>query len=235
MMFIYVLYGDRDLTLFNLSVNSVLRFYPNAKISVYSDFIINDTRFDNIVYTKTWLPADLNLDHTRTGNRVSSFMRIKALLMSDHLLNCYLDNDIIVVNKNFASGFRIAARYGLAVPQNPRIFVRTNENGGDLDIGADTTDDQKKDNELSYYTAINLGVMFVNKSYITAMHFLRNYYEKIEENPNCRGQTNFYNTLNKSNYYPYILPQQYLACRDIEQPLAIHGSRKELLTKYVQP
>lgn len=226
---IYVLVGPRDLHHLLESIRTVRIFKPNIKIIVYSDIDIDIMNVDIIKYERVEYS-------TREENRNSSLIRLVALTENEVRNVCYLDNDIYVVNEGFFNGFDIAERYGLCLPQNPRIWITSKEKAGDLDIGTDVTESDKAIDLPKYMASMNMGVMFYcancrnntaknSSTFLSRLIYNQRYY-------GSRGQASLYRTIAGWDYHPYVLPQQYCACRDIEIPLAIHAGNKVMIDIY---
>ncbi len=226
---VYVLVGKRDEKHLIESVRSVRRFWPKMKIIIWSDheFKLEGCGvklFERVKYPK------------REANRNSSLFRLKALIESPFKTSLYMDNDIYVTHKGFFAGFEIAKRYGLAMAQNPRVYIKTDEGKiGDLDIGADVKSyDRDVCKDLRYFPSMNMGVMFYNRA---ANEDCRLFVETLTQDQQkhpSRGQAGLYRTIAKEgiNYHPFILPQQYLACENIAYPLAIHAGHSHMMLIY---
>jgi len=224
MKFVYVIHGERDLSYFGESLRCLRRFYPDAKVVVWTNDagMFTDCKFDIIEY------PIMKYD-TREGNRNSSYYRLAALLAST-VPTCYIDNDVNIVHPGFASGFALAEKYGLCMPINRRSFVTTTEGDmGDIDVGGDVSKYDRKivARQIPYATSLIMGVMFFDPANDSALSFLRFLIKHQLAHPS-RGQAALMRAMEQTTYYPYALPEQYCACRNLQRPLAIHtGSRKE--------
>ena len=226
---VYVLVGNRDLSLLFRSISSVRRF-SNIPITIWSDSEII-MPIDNVnirVFDRKKYPGS-----NREENRNSSLYRLIALKESSHKNTLYLDNDIMVVHKDFFDGFNIAENYGITMVENPRQFIKSNFNIGDLDVGADVNDYDRKflNNMPNGMMALNMGVMFYNNM---SLEFLNELIWEQENNPS-RGQAGLYRTIWKTKKFPYALPFQWLVCRKhigINNPLALHCGHPNILNWY---
>ena len=227
---VYVLVGNRDNNLLCRSIASIRKF-SNIPITVWSDREITYQEYENVsikVFERKKYPGS-----HREENRNSSLFRLIALKESSYENTLYLDNDIMVVHKDFFEGFNIAKNYGITMVENPRQFIKSDFNIGDLDIGADVNSydkDYLKDMPKCMM-ALNMGVMFYNKM---SKLFLEELIWEQENNPS-RGQAGLYRTIWKTKKFPYALPFQWLVCKKhvgINNPLALHCGHPNILDWY---
>jgi len=229
---VYVLVGDRDLGKLSYSLNSI-RKYTDMPIVIWSDINFNISDIENVTIRK----FD-RIKYTGSGreeNRNSSLFRLKALKESPFDNTIYLDNDIVVVNEAFFDGLSVAKEYGLTMVENPRQFIRSDFRAGDLDIGADVNDYDRKflSDMPRCMMALNMGVMFYNKK---SESFLDELIWEQENNPS-RGQAGLYRTIWKTKKFPYALPFQWLVCRrhqGISNPLALHIGHDNIFRWYME-
>jgi hypothetical protein len=224
---LYVLVGDRDINHLNESIASVRKYRNDIDIIVLSDIDYVKIAHENITLHK----FTRRKHDKREENRNSSEWRLRGLLglCDTYDCICYLDNDVYIVDKGFFSGFEIAQKYGLCMPFNPRNFFKSENQKGDLEIGADVhLFDIENTRELpKYTTALNMGVMFYNCHDVMAKRFLTLVLgEQLKEQ--SRGQAALARSLQKTSYHPYTLAQQFLACREIDYPLAIHAGNPKM-------
>ena len=229
----YVAVGHRDLPKLDKSIELVRNFEPGIPIRVYHDmpasdlaslskYNVNLRKYERIKYPK------------REENRNSSYWRLISLKESEYETTLYLDNDIYVVHKGFFEGFKIAKEYGILMVQNPRMFIKTQEQDiGDLDIGADVLPYDKSfvKDMPDYMTAYNMGVTFYSE---LSEDFLDELIWEQKNNPS-RGQAGLYRTIWKTRTAPYCLPINWLVCKkhcDIENPLSLHVGHKNVLERY---
>lgn len=212
MRVLYVLIGNRDLSILKASIISV-RKYIDAQITVYSDIEVNlpvekIIKIDRIKYDK------------REENRNSSLYRLKALLDYEECL--YLDNDIIVVSSKINQGKEIAKRFGISLVANPRGYI-----GKEIRVGVDVSEYDKKIGLPDCMMAMNAGLMFYhNKS----RFFIETWYNEQLAHPS-RGQMSLLRAIDKTNIHPYVLPFNWLVCREhvgIENPITLHVGHPEV-------
>ena len=227
---VYAVVGERDVPFLSKSIELVRKFDSEIPITVYHDIPLRIDNVNNITlkqYERVKYPD-------REENRNSSLWRLIALRDSPYDHTLYLDNDIFIVHSGFFEGFKIAMHYGIAMVQNPLMFIKTNEGTiGDLDIGADV---QQYDKDFcsempSYMTAYNMGVMFHNKNHEPSKDFLNALIDEQQLNPS-RGQAGLYRTIWKTKQAPYCLPINWLVCRrhcNIDNPLALHVGHENIL------
>jgi len=147
--------------------------------------------------------------HRRYHNRQNDFWKIiKAPEEFEQVL--ILDDDMRIVNEDFAQGFDIAHRFGMCLPINPRTYV-----GLDVEVGDDVDSkvkDYVKSIGLPYYlTANNMGMIFIDNS-CYGTDKLIDTYESIMIHYSCRGPVAMAAAYWLSNMTPYFLPEEWCAC-----------------------
>lgn len=207
---VYVLVGDRDLELLTHSIRSVRRFL-NVPITVYSDIDLKLSGIKVIRYKRRSYEK-------REEIRNSSLIRLEALLSSPSDTTLYLDNDVIIVSEYFQEGFVIANRFGLALPQNPRIFL-----GTEMQIGQDVSDHDKKmlRNVPKHTMTFNSGVIFYSRR---SKQLVQTWRDEQLTNPS-RGQMSMWRAFWALGESPHALPINWLVCDShvgIANPLALH-------------
>lgn len=219
---LYVVVGERDHADFLESVGCLRRFAPELPVVVYhdGDLPVALSAFDRIDcrrFSRTRYDS-------REENRNSSLWRLQALLDSPFASSLYIDNDVFAVHPGFMAGFRIAEKYGLSLPLNPRHFIRTDEGTlGDADIGADVDDYDR--GVLSamppYMTAYNMGVMFYSAR---SRQLVAAILDEQLRHP-TRGQAALYRTIWRTGFVPFALAPNWLVCAEhlhLACPLALH-------------
>lgn len=231
---IYVVIGDRDIEFLCISMMLLRAAVENIPIIIYhtdegfkETLIQKQCTCDGVIFKKV---TKIKYDK-RENNRNSSLWRLKALLESPFENTVYMDNDIFIVHPGFKEGFRIAEHYGLAMAQNPRMFIKTYEGTvGDVEIGEDISDHDSM--EISkmpkYMTALNMGIIFYNKK---REKFIKNVLAEQESHPS-RGQASLARAIWKTKYSPYTLPLNWLVCRaheGITMPITLHAGHENIL------
>ena len=229
----YVVVGPRDFEKLKKSIQIVKAYRPSINIRIYHDMPVEDLsfiKFENVEFRK----FERIKYPTREENRNSSYWRLVSLQESEYETTLYLDNDIYIVHPSFFEGFEIAKHFGICMVQNPRMFIKTlEENIGDLDIGADVLNYDKKflRSMPNYMTSYNMGVTFYSKK---SEPFLRELILEQKTNPS-RGQAGLYRTIWKTKTAPYCLPINWLVCKkhcNIDNPLSLHVGHPNVLERY---
>lgn len=225
---IYVLCGLRDLKLLEQSIQIIKSNDPDFYITVYYN---EETGYDNVKHLSVNLKSYKRKAYDRREeNRNSSLMRLESLIDSESKSIAYLDNDVFIVDwTKFLNGFEIAKIWGLALPLNPRNFLKT-----ELDIGADVSDRDK--NTLAktpqYMPAVNMGVMFYcHFAKSRPGHFMNDLILKQRLYPS-RGQMALYYTMWIQTFTPLLLPYQWLVCQKhvgIDNPICLHVGHKPVM------
>jgi hypothetical protein len=153
-----------------------------------------------------------------SGVEASDRLRVRALMSQDEVC-CYLDSDIYVVSTEFARGFDIAKVFGMAMPANPRSFVCCAHGAGDMDMSVEDADAC-----FSYWTPVNLGMIFYEPSNIDAQILLAGWNKNNVDGMKPRAA--FMRATLSEGWHPYILAQQFCADAVYQNMLAMHVGGK---------
>lgn len=222
-------FGDRRENVQRLIKN--IRQYVDYQIhiitSVESD-IGSFTRNDNISirYVERLWP-----NHWRSGQRNGDYYQMKSVLESKHNSILYLDDDMLIVNKDFVQGFELAEKFGICLPLNPRSFV-----GVDAAIGTDVPNSERQA-KISLATAYNCGTMFVDKRATRAIFFLKQCCKILLQTP-MRGPLAVWKAVEYTGVFPYVLPVQWCVCQEnvgCSNPIILHYGHKKVREYYSDP
>ena len=151
-------------------------------------------------------------DHVfRGGVRNSNYFKIKEALRFETTRDfdsvLLLDDDMLIVNKNFVDGFAIAEKFGAALPLNPRTFQLYNLMGSDA-----TTEDQidLQDTPL-FAPAHNFSPLFVSTTDARATQWLWATQKELA-NRTRRGTLAVWKAMWSTGFTPVNLPQQWCVC-----------------------
>lgn len=167
-------------------------------------------------------------DHPRSGQRNGDYYQMKGVLFSEYSSILYLDDDMLIVNKDFVQGFDLAEKFGFCLPLNPRSFV-----GVDAAIGVDVPNLERQV-KIPFATAYNCGTMFINKLHLGLRYFLRAYCDYLMNNP-MRGPLAVWKTVEKTSIVPYILPSQWCVCAEdvgCHNPIILHYGHRKVQEHY---
>lgn len=151
-----------------------------ANVRRFSDLPITVLSEDNC---ETFWPG-----HPRWGQRNSDLHKATAVLRRFYDVVLVLDDDMRIVSGTFVNGFRLAERYGVCLPENPRRFF-----GVDLQVGADTREarryaDSSDDLVMPPHnmTANNMGTIFADFRSPDCRQLFAVYWDFMKRYP-CRG------------------------------------------------
>ena len=144
----------------------------------------------------------------RADIRNSNYLKVRrALYYSQYDSVCLLDDDMFIVNKGFVDGFRFAEQFGAAVPINPRIYVKYNAMGADVQ--------QSDIVDISYMPmnapACNFSPFFYSARHQQAIDFLRKLANELKFKT-CRGTLAIWKASWATKYAPVYLPEQFCVC-----------------------
>jgi hypothetical protein len=223
-------FGDRATQVERL-VHNIRRFvdYP-IHIITTEDSNIGDAYFFGGIHreyvTRLW-PAH----QPRSGVRNSNYYKVKWVVTESFKLQDYssiqfdsillLDDDMLIIDKNFVDGFDMAERFGAALPLNPRIYTWANAFGADV-LKKDL-DDLWRIGVPSHSPAVNFAPFFVSPKHNRARNFLITLQSELRDNT-CRGTLAVTKASWQTGFTPLYLPQQWCVC----------GGEAEYIKQYTQ-
>jgi hypothetical protein len=206
--FVIASFGNRQIQVQRLIKN--IRQYSDLPIHILTTHDSNlgfpKNTYTHKIYTefvdRIWQKGSLRADI-----RNSNYYKVKFALDHHYHSLCMLDDDMLIVNNQFADGFAIAERFGCALPLNPRIYVSYNMMGADV---------QYKDIDETLKTPIfasacNFSPFFVYPHCNHTRNFLSQLEKELRENV-CRGTLAIWKASWKSQITPVYLPEQWCVC-----------------------
>lgn len=228
-------FGDRRKNITRLIKN--IRSFVDYPIIIYTsedsmvgfgfDARIPDYRKDNNVEIK--LVERLWPNHPRSGQRNGDYYQMQGCLESKYNSILYLDDDMHIINKDFAQGFDLAEKFSICLPLNPRSFV-----GVDAAIGADVPVD-KRNVDLPLATAYNCGTMFIDKKYNYEAREFLGYCSHVLNTRPIRGPMAVWETVDELDIVPYLLPPQWCVCQEnigCQSPIILHCGHEKVREYY---
>lgn len=143
----------------------------------------------------------------RAEIRNSNFHKINFALEKRYKSFCLLDDDMLIVNQDYISGFGIAERFGAALPANPRVFNKYNMMGADVR----PQDWEQCRGAQLMLPAVNFSPFFVQAHVGSTGNFLYELKYQLETVP-CRGTVAITKAMWITHYSPVILPEQWCVC-----------------------
>jgi len=209
--FIIAAFGNREIQVRRLLKN--IRSYSDIPIHIITtgDSYLGDipslgSRYMTNIYfervKRQWPKGSY-----REGQRNSNYLKIQRTIQLQTTYDsvCLLDDDMLIVNKNFVDGFAIAEKFGAAVPVNPRLFQKYNAMGADVH--------QKDLDEIKdwpqFATACNFSPFFL-APILAGKYLSQLEYELIHNT--CRVTLAMWKAGWKTRFTPVILPEQWCVC-----------------------
>lgn len=203
----------RNLLSFNLDIRIILVTDSNryqSLLNAYSE----ESFGDYIISEPYWK------DHPRYGVRNSNYWKARVLTQWEVFFDekpprsvCALDDDMRIVDADFFNGFELAERFGICLPQNPRIYACLNAHTEDC-----SPDDVNQIKQFRTLPALNISPMFF--SYYDNFYGngrravkLLNKYMSILRDKCCRGTLAMNKAMIKTGVQPLILPEQWCVGR----------------------
>lgn len=183
------------------SLSGIKKYFPHAKITVYTDFDWQETGGLNII--KVQSPV-VDADHPRFGYRTGNYFKFKGLLESKADFACALDSDMFFVNENVYSLVMLTLKFGFCAPYNIRQLLKQ-----DMVQSLDTQ--PIKDESLGMGRSYNQSPMTLWKNHEAG----RKYYTacmEIMKNDPSRGSLVMWKAAWETGVHPYVLPKQFCVC-----------------------
>jgi hypothetical protein len=130
-----------------------------------------------------------------------------------------------IAHPGFVDGFVLAERFGVCVPMNPRVYIKYNAMGADME----KTPYNSQYEGPEHATACNVSPMFVCRHHDNATALLNAYLEELQV---CmRGTHAFWRASWRTGVTPVYLPEQWCVCGSNAK--YIHAYKKTLKGKSV--
>lgn len=183
------------------SLSGIKKYFPNAKITVYTDFDWQDTDRLNII--KVQSPV-AEADHPRFGYRTSVYFRFKGMLESKADFACAIDTDMVIVNENIYALVMLTQKFGFCAPYNIRQLLKQ-----DMVQSLDTQ--PIKDESLGMGRSYNQSPMTLWKNHEAGRKYYTACMEIMKKDPS-RGSLVMWKAAWKTGVHPYVLPKQFCVC-----------------------
>lgn len=184
------------------SLIGIKKFFPNAKITVFTDFDWGATEF-NIQKVKS--PV-VDPEHPRFGYRTGNYFKFKGLIESEANFVCALDSDMFFVNENVYSLITLTEKFGFCAPNNPRELLNY-----DMRKSFDTQ--PIKDLSLGNGRSYNQSPMTLWKGDERGTKYYQTCMETMRDDPS-RGSLVMWKAAWKTGFHPYVLPKQFCVCAE---------------------
>ena len=93
-----------------LDPSKTLKYFPNAKYTVYSDF---DLEIEGVNLIKVSSPV-VNPEHERYGYRTADYFKFISLIESDADFKCILDSDMEIVSSDIIALIHLTRKFDFA-------------------------------------------------------------------------------------------------------------------------
>ncbi len=206
------------------SLSGIKKFFPKARITVYTDFEWKET--EGITIKKVTSPVK-DSTHPRYGYRTVDYFKFLALSQATADFTCALDSDMLFVNENIYSLVFLTQKFGFCSAQNVRQIFNL-----DMRISKDTQNiaDESMGNGYSY----NQSPMTIWKNNMDGTAFFQNCAEIMQKDPS-RASLVMWKSAWKTGLYPYVLPKQFCVCDGDEgcgDEIILHIGHKSVKNYY---
>ena len=214
---------DPTLTTFTKYFDDVsLTLYTDADFEIVTDIPVNIIKVDNAIYDKGIY---------RYGSKCNDYYKVKGLLESKADYAISMDSDMYVVNDEVKTLLPLTEKFGVCLPENPRLQVRFDGIRGmdaDYNLGEDSTRGNGMSNNMS-------PISFFTKSE-NGRKLLEHYCKEMEVHP-VRGPLAMWRAIWKSGVNPYMLPFQWCVCDmsvGISDVIILHTGHKKVSDYYLE-
>jgi hypothetical protein len=185
------------------SLDSFKKHFPEASVTLYTDGDqIAVERIDSIKRVRP--PFAEN--HERYAWRSNDFYKVTGLLESQADIAIAVDCDMLFVSSDARALIPLTQRFGLCLPANPRLLVKT-----DTLIGTDS--DGKLDDTLGCGFAFNATPIAFSRQHTAARKLLEQSRREMMSNP-VRGPLALWRAAWTCGFAPYLLPFQWCVCHE---------------------
>ena len=206
-----------------------LTLYTDADFEIITDIPVNIIKVDNPIY---W-PGIY-----RYGSKCNDYYKVKGLLESKADYAISMDSDMYIVNKEVMTLLPLTKKFGICLPENPRLQVRKDgANGADGDYHWGSEDGTRGNGMANNMSPISL---FTKSD--RGRSLLEHYCKEMEEHP-VRGPLAMWRASWKSGVNPYMLPFQWCVCDcgigtgniiGLENPIILHVGHKKVMDHYLK-
>lgn len=185
----------------NPSLSGIKKFFPNAKITVFTDF---DWDIEGINIQKVVSPV-VSPEHPRFGYRTGNYFKFKGLIESDADFVCALDTDMFFVNEKALSLVTLTQKFGFCVANNTSRQIISQDLDKSLDIVPIT------DDSLGSGHSYNQSPMTLWRGDKRGTEYYKTCMEIMRDDPS-RGSLVMWKAAWKTSIHPYALPRQFCVC-----------------------
>lgn len=188
------------------------RYFPDADIQVHTE-----ATCENIP----------QFDGPRYGWRQNDYWKVRKAYEADADVAIAWDSDMRIVSEDVRILPRLAENFGLCLPMNPRLMVRT-----DTMIGADS--DGLLDWTLGSGLAVNCTPIALSLKHKGAMACVSFFLDEMENHP-VRGPLAWWRAQLRSGFSPMILPPQWCVCQEhvgCGNEIALHVGHEKVRRHY---
>ena len=220
---------DPTLTTFTKYFDDVsLTLYTDTEFEIVTDIPINIINVKDSIYDNNFISS---AGEHRLGNRCNDYYKVKGLLESKADFAISMDSDMYVVSDEVKTLLPLTEKFGICLPENPRLQVRFDGiRGMDADYTLD--EDPTRGNGMSN----NMSPISLFTKSENGRKLLEYYCKEMEEHP-VRGPLAMWRAIWKSGVNPYMLPFQWCVCDmnvGINDVIILHTGHKKVSDYYLE-
>ena len=221
----------RDSERLNPTLDSFREQFPDARVTLYTDFDYAADGIDTVVVDPPFDRA-----HPRYGWRANNYYHVYGLLQSSADVAIAMDSDMLIVSERFRTIVAFVEKFGFALPPNSRLQVCV-----DVRVGIDPNYDLSQDPTGGTGFAYNMTPLAFATKHEGARRLLERYLRYLRER-HGRGGLRLWQAVWDQGFNPYLLPPQWCVCRpsDIDSryiwsdAIALHVGHPDVYPHYVK-
>jgi hypothetical protein len=206
------------------SLASFKQYFPEAFVTLYTDGSqIAPAGIDIVRRVRPPFAGD----DQRYGWRSSDLYKVTGLLESQADIAIAVDCDMFIVSDDVRTLIPLTQRFGVCLPANPRLLVKT-----DTLIGTDT--DGRLDETLGCGFALNSSPIALSRRHTAAREFLEAFRREMVNNP-VRAPLALWRASWTCGFAPYLLPFQWCVCQEhvgVGGEIILHMGHEKVRTFY---
>ena len=205
-----------------------LTIYTDTEISVQTDITYKVINVTDNIFKDNHISSK---GEERYGNRSNDYYKVKGLLESDKDYAICMDSDMYVVNSEVNTLLPLTEKFGVTIPENPRLQVRFDGIRG-MDGNYNINEDVTRGNGM----ITNMSPIALHTKSEGGRKLLEEYCNEMETNP-ARGPLSMWRAIWKSGVNPYILPFQWCVCDmsvGIDDVIILHTGHKKVADYYLE-
>lgn len=205
------------------SLSSLKKYFPNAQLTVYSDFDLN---VDGVQLIRSVSPVP-EPEHPRYLYRTADYFKFKSLVNSKADFKCVIDSDMFAASPEIYSLIYLTKIFGFCAPHNARNLLKN-----DMQMSLDAFEIEDLSSGLGH--SYNQSPMTLWKDGQKGHAFFNKCAEIMQREPS-RASLVMWKAAQELGSSPYLLPSEWCVCAEdvgIGNEILLHVGHKEVEDYY---